>query len=177
MSLEKHFGFINHPFPIEENAKFFYFSKKLRTDFERFLYTLRLESGIFYIIGAHATGRSYFLNALGKHISVNDLFIKLNPKQKGYSLISDICSILNLKEKTLETLNGYLKSVQKTGINVVIAIDSVKDINNEQLKILSELYRINNKIKILLLVEKYTKFYNRLKDNNINNLREKPVYI
>ena len=148
----KHFGFINHPFSLE-NSPFHYFNARkhglLLDILEK---KVRTHSGLFKIISTDGTGKSSFCDFLNQLFSVNDSIAFLQPTQQRFSLLEQIGKAFGLRTFEIVNILDYAERQKKQGKNTIILIDNAQKLSLKELQTLNELLikDKNKRLKIIL---------------------------
>lgn len=177
MSILNFFKFIKEPFPESKHPDYIFAPRNYKRIVKNINVKLREKSGVSFLVGKEGMGKTFFIDLIGKQVSINDIFIKITAKKKNYDVFEDIAGLLNLKKGSADIIAGKLVEYQNKGKNVVLAIDDADNLSVEQIKKVENLFEINSNLRILFSVKSYIKFDKWLSENNIIFLNKTPSAI
>jgi general secretion pathway protein A len=179
---EKHFGFLELPFSVTPDPRFFYNNSLHREAFVTLRYGIEARKGFIVITGEVGTGKTTLLRVFmhGVESTIHTAFI-FNPQLSFTDLIRAILTDLGIAHSTegrltlLEKLNDYLIEQLKKGHVVAILVDEAQDLSDEvleELRLLSNLETDSEKLVQIVLMGQ-PEFERRLDRPELRQLKQR----
>jgi general secretion pathway protein A len=159
---EKHFGFVELPFSVSPDPRFFYSNPVYREALVTLHYGIEARKGFVIIAGEAGTGKTTLLRMLMHNLdsAIHTAFI-FNPRLSFTALLRFILSDLGVASsakdrlKLTEQLNGYLIEQLKKGETVALLVDEAQALSDElleELRLLSNLETDREKLIQIVLM-------------------------
>jgi type II secretory pathway predicted ATPase ExeA len=159
---EKHFGFLELPFSVSPDPRFFYSNPVYREALVTLHYGIEARKGFVTITGEAGTGKTTLLRMLMHNLdsAIHTAFI-FNPRLSFTALLRFILSDLGVPSsakdrlKLTEQLNGYLIEQLKKGETVAVLVDEAQALSDElleELRLLSNLETDREKLIQIVLM-------------------------
>ena len=159
---EKHFGFVEPPFSVSPDPRFFYANPVYREALVTLHYGIETRKGFVIITGEAGTGKTTLLRMLMHNLdsAIHTAFI-FNPRLSFTALLRFILSDLGLASsakdrlKLTEQLNSYLIEQLKKGHTVALLVDEAQALSDEileELRLLSNLETDREKLIQIVLM-------------------------
>lgn len=159
---EKFYGFKEKPFGMTPDTKFFFPSKKHTDALDSLIYTVKERRGFAVITGEIGSGKTTICRTLLDRLDAGTKVAMItNTHLTNKQLISstledlDISTAPGTKSQLLSRLNKFLIEQLSLGINVVLIIDEVQNLNLrvlEEVRMLSNLETEKEKLIQIILV-------------------------
>jgi general secretion pathway protein A len=159
---EKHFGFVELPFSVSPDPRFFYSNPVYREALVTLHYGIEARKGFVIITGEAGTGKTTLLRMLMHNLdsAIHTAFI-FNPRLSFTALLRFILSDLGVASsakdrlKLTEQLNGHLIEQLKKGQTVALLVDEAQALSDElleELRLLSNLETDREKLIQIVLM-------------------------
>ncbi|PHR28784.1 MAG: type II secretory pathway protein ExeA [Desulfotalea sp.] len=160
----RYFGFIEKPFAIAPNPRFFYMSDAHREALAHLLYGINGDGCIILFTGGVGTGKTTVCRCCIEQLpETTDVALVLNPKLTIADLLKTICEELGIEifrqEPTnkdyIDGLNAYLLAAHAKGRNTAVIIDEAQNLDIEvleQLRLLTNLETDTQKLLQIVLI-------------------------
>jgi len=159
---EKHFGFVELPFSVSPDPRFFYSNPVYREALVTLHYGIEARKGFVIITGEAGTGKTTLLRMLMHNLdsAIHTAFI-FNPRLSFTALLRFILSDLGITSsakdrlKLTEQLNDHLIEQLKKGQTVALLVDEAQALSDEileELRLLSNLETDREKLIQIVLM-------------------------
>jgi len=159
---EKHFGFVELPFNVSPDPRFFYTNPVYREALVTLHYGIETRKGFVIITGEAGTGKTTLLRMLMHNLdsAIHTSFI-FNPRLSFTALLRFILSDLGVASsakdrlKLTEQLNSHLIEQLKKGHTVALLVDEAQALSDEileELRLLSNLETDREKLIQIVLM-------------------------
>ncbi len=159
---EKHFGFVELPFNVSPDPRFFYTNPVYREALVTLHYGIETRKGFVIITGEAGTGKTTLLRMLMHNLdsAIHTAFI-FNPRLSFTALLRFILSDLGVASsakdrlKLTEQLNSHLIEQLKKGHTVALLVDEAQALSDEileELRLLSNLETDREKLIQIVLM-------------------------
>jgi general secretion pathway protein A len=159
---EKHFGFVELPFNVSPDPRFFYTNPVYREALVTLHYGIETRKGFVIITGEAGTGKTTLLRMLMHNLdsAIHTAFI-FNPRLSFTALLRFILSDLGIASSTkdrlklTEQLNSHLIEQLKKGHTVALLVDEAQALSDEileELRLLSNLETDREKLIQIVLM-------------------------
>jgi general secretion pathway protein A len=159
---EKHFGFVELPFSVSPDPRFFYSNPVYREALVTLHYGIEARKGFVIITGEAGTGKTTLLRMLMHNLdsAIQTAFI-FNPRLSFTALLrfilSDLGVVSSAKDrlKLTEQLNAHLIEQLKKGQTVALLVDEAQALSDElleELRLLSNLETDREKLIQIVLM-------------------------
>jgi general secretion pathway protein A len=159
---EKHFGFVELPFNVSPDPRFFYTNPVYREALVTLHYGIETRKGFVIITGEAGTGKTTLLRMLMHNLdsAIHTAFI-FNPRLSFTALLRFILSDLGVASsakdrlKLMEQLNSHLIEQLKKGHTVALLVDEAQALSDEileELRLLSNLETDREKLIQIVLM-------------------------
>jgi general secretion pathway protein A len=159
---EKHFGFVELPFSVSPDPRFFYSNPVYREALVTLHYGIEARKGFVIITGEAGTGKTTLLRMLMHNLdsAIHTAFI-FNPRLSFTALLRFILSDLGIASsakdrlKLTEQLNSHLIEQLKKGETVALLVDEAQALSDElleELRLLSNLETDREKLIQIVLM-------------------------
>jgi general secretion pathway protein A len=160
---DKHFGFLDPPFTVTPDPRFFYTNSVYREAFANLRYGIEARKGFILITGEVGTGKTTLLKLFmhNAEATIHTAFI-FNPRLSFIELLRAILNDLGVPNdpaddrlSLFEKLNGYLIEQLKKRQIVALLIDEAQDLADElleELRLLSNLETDKDKLLQIVLI-------------------------
>jgi general secretion pathway protein A len=159
---EKHFGFVELPFSVSPDPRFFYSNPLYREALVTLHYGIEARKGFVIITGEAGTGKTTLLRMLMHNLdaAIQTAFI-FNPRLSFTALLRFILSDLGVASsakdrlKLTEQLNAHLIEQLKKGQTVALLVDEAQALSDElleELRLLSNLETDREKLIQIVLM-------------------------
>src|SRR6266536_303273 len=159
---EKHFGFVELPFNVSPDPRFFYSNPVYREALVTLHYGIETRKGFVIITGEAGTGKTTLLRMLMHNLdsAIHTAFI-FNPRLSFTALLRFILSDLGVASsakdrlKLTEQLNSHLIEQLKKGHTVALLVDEAQALSDEileELRLLSNLETDREKLIQIVLM-------------------------
>jgi general secretion pathway protein A len=159
---EKHFGFVELPFSVSPDPRFFYSNPVYREALVTLRYGIEARKGFAVITGEAGTGKTTLLRMVGHNLdsAIHTAFI-FNPRLSFTALLRFILSDLGVASsakdrlKLTEQLNDHLTEQLRKGQTVALLVDEAQALSDElleELRLLSNLETDREKLLQIVLI-------------------------
>ena len=159
---EKHFGFLELPFSVSPDPRFFYSNPVYREALVTLHYGIEARKGFVIITGEAGTGKTTLLRMLMHNLdsAIHTAFI-FNPRLSFPALLRFVLSDLGIASsakdrlKLTEQLNDHLIEQLKKGQTVALLVDEAQALSDEileELRLLSNLETDREKLIQIVLM-------------------------
>ncbi|HEY6366212.1 MAG TPA: AAA family ATPase [Candidatus Binatia bacterium] len=159
---EKYFGFVELPFSVSPDPRFFYSNPVYREALVTLRYGIEARKGFVIITGEAGTGKTTLLRMVGHNLdsAIHTAFI-FNPRLSFTALLRFILSDLGVASsakdrlKLTEQLNGHLTEQLRKGQTVALLVDEAQALSDElleELRLLSNLETDREKLIQIVLI-------------------------
>jgi general secretion pathway protein A len=159
---EKHFGFVELPFSVSPDPRFFYSNPVYREALVTLRYGIEARKGFVIITGEAGTGKTTLLRMVKHNLdsAIHTAFI-FNPRLSFTALLRFILSDLGIASsakdrlKLTEQLNGHLTEQLRQGQTVALLVDEAQALSDElleELRLLSNLETDREKLLQIVLI-------------------------
>lgn len=159
---EKHFGFLELPFSVSPDPRFFYSNPVYREALVTLHYGIEARKGFVIITGEAGTGKTTLLRMLMHNLdsAIQTAFV-FNPRLSFTAMLRFILSDLGIESsakdrlKLTELLNGHLIEQLKKGQTVALLVDEAQALSDEileELRLLSNLETDREKLIQIVLM-------------------------
>ena len=181
---EKFYGFLENPFRMTPDSKFFYPSPKHTEALSSLLYTVRQRRGFVVITGEIGAGKTTVCQTLLRKLDLKTLVARIfNTHLTGRELLIAILEDLEVsytpgtKGSLLSQLYDFLITQALNGMNVVFLIDEAQNLTPtvlEEIRMLSNLETEKEKLIQIILVGQ-PQLQEKLKLPKLEQLRQRVV--
>ena len=179
---EKHFGFVELPFSVSPDPRFFYSNPVYREALVTLHYGIEARKGFVIITGEAGTGKTTLLRMLMHNLdsAIHTAFI-FNPRLSFTALLRFILSDLGVASsakdrlKLTEQLNGHLIEQLKKGQTVALLVDEAQALSDEileELRLLSNLETDREKLIQIVLMGQ-PELERKLDDHELRQLKQR----
>jgi type II secretory pathway predicted ATPase ExeA len=158
----EYFGFLETPFNVTPNPKYFYSNPTYQEAYASLLYGVRERKGFIVLTGEVGTGKTTLLRRLMNSPEENvELVFFYNTTLSFEELVSFACDELGLPVKgsgrlqKIQALNEFLIAQSQRGGTVVLLVDEAQNLTDdvlENLRLLSNLETSSEKLLQIVLV-------------------------
>ena len=159
---EKHFGFLELPFSVSPDPRFFYSNPVYREALVTLRYGIEARKGFVIITGEAGTGKTTLLRMLMHNLdsAIHTAFV-FNPRLSFTAMLRFILSDLGVASsakdrlKLMEQLNDHLIEQLKQGQTVALLVDEAQALSDEileELRLLSNLETDREKLIQIVLM-------------------------
>ena len=178
----RHFGFLESPFSITPNPRFFYANPVYLEAYANLRYGIEAKKGFIAITGEVGTGKTTLLRKLMRNFASTTQYVFIfNTDLTFNELLRVILFELGLRTEgknrlaMIEELNAYLIEQLKRGHIVCLLIDEVQNLSDESLeglRLLSNLETDKEKLLQIVLMGQ-PEFNARLDQPNLRQLKQR----
>jgi general secretion pathway protein A len=179
---ENHFGFVELPFSVSPDPRFFYSNPVYREALVTLHYGIEARKGFVIITGEAGTGKTTLLRMLMHNLdsAIHTAFI-FNPRLSFTALLRFILSDLGVASsakdrlKLTEQLNGHLIEQLKKGQTVALLVDEAQALSDEileELRLLSNLETDREKLIQIVLMGQ-PELERKLDDPELRQLKQR----
>jgi general secretion pathway protein A len=178
----RHFGFLESPFSITPNPRFFYANPVYLEAYANLRYGIEAKKGFIAITGEVGTGKTTLLRKLMRNFASTTQYVFIfNTDLTFNELLRVILFELGLPTEgknrlaMIEELNAYLIEQLKRGHIVCLLIDEVQNLSDESLeglRLLSNLETDKEKLLQIVLMGQ-PEFNARLDQPNLRQLKQR----